>query len=181
MCVVEIERRFVVSDKDAELLVANKEKAYIEQCYLDNPDDKAEIRLRKKVTDKGTKYYITIKTFLSPVSSMEKIESEDEISKSTYELLMYSGLVKSPLLKKERYYLDSDKRQQLNKIFIDSDRHIWLFEHEFTSIKDAIEYEVPSWAYKEVTDNADYYSRNLARGVLRRSKKLYDQEVMVGV
>ena len=103
---LEIERKFLIQYPDtAALEEMGCRKVEIRQDYLPNINNKVR-RVRKAVSDDGTRYYYTEKFRLSDTV---RIEREKEISEEEYgELFDERAEGSNPVIKTRYYYYEGD-------------------------------------------------------------------------
>ena len=144
---MEVERKFLI--KNIPFNLENYKHKEIEQSYISY---EPETRLRKL----NDKYYLTKK------SNGTLIREEDEkvISNELYNELIINRL--NNTIMKRRYYIP------YNDLLIEFDIYkgilegLMVAEIEFDSIEESKKFIIPSWFYKEVTDNTNFKNKNLS-------------------
>ena len=140
---LEIERRFLIKNDNWKEFI-NK-KIYIEQGYLSKSLDDWIIRIR--FTGKDSK--ITLKKH---IKSFTNFEFEYSIPRKDGETIM-SNL--SNTIKKERFYLEVEKKSWIIDCFKEKNYPLEIAEIELSNEKEDI--SLPSFISKEIT-GLKYYS-----------------------
>ena len=146
----EIERKFLIKDFPSDLKDCKKSK--ILQAYVEG----GEKELRVRSID-GERFFLTEKIG----KGLVREENEKEISKD--EFILYYNLSKGKKLQKTRYYYPIENLVAEVDIYKGSKGNWGVVEVEFSSKKEAENFQVPSWFGKEVTDNPKYKNFNLAK------------------
>lgn len=153
---MEIERKFLV-DALPDNLAQYSVKA-IKQGYIStNPT----IRLRQQ----DNKYILTVKG----KGVIQRQEFEMELEKEQFDNLWKK--VEGGYISKKRYIIPFVSQQPLEEknltieldIYEDMLQGFMNVEVEFSTIKDAILFEPPSWFGKEVTDDKRYTNASLVK------------------
>ena len=134
---LEIERRFLIKNDNWKKFITKK--IFIEQGYLSKSLDDWIIRLR--LTDKN--YKIALKKH---IENFTNFEFEYSIPREDGETIM-SNL--SNTIKKERFYLDIEKKSWIIDCFKDKNYPLEIAEIELSNEKEDL--SLPSFIYKEIT------------------------------
>lgn len=165
---LEIERRFLVDPKVAEMVATSAETTeFIEQYYLTTPDAEGEIRIRKSKMDGdiNPSYSLAVKTNTTPLDGLVRREKVLAIDRYLYDAFLLSGLIKTKPLSKRRYHIkNEDYKVELNHIFPNVD--LWIAEIEFKTKEEAVNFVSFSWLGMEVTNDPKYFSRNIANSIM---------------
>lgn len=99
---LEIERKFLIKMPDVEKLISTIEcsKTEITQTYLNSEHELWKRRVRKRGLLGNNKYYYTSK---KPISSIKRIEVEEEISEEKYLSLLVEADKSLKEINKTRY------------------------------------------------------------------------------
>ena len=147
----EVERKFVVQSIPFSL------EKYpfnnIRQGYLLISADESEVRVRQK----GDCYFLTLKKGIG----LERQEIEIEITQNQFEKL-YPATV-DQCLEKRRFEIQYENRLIELDIFTGKLNGLIIAEVEFKSVGDSKSFKAPEWFDKEVTDDARFTNRNLAK------------------
>lgn len=151
----EIERKFLISQDSLLKLRVHKTygKSYIEQNYLAIGNEEVRVRYKEN-SNLDSEYTLTVKNG----SGIEREEFEKVITKDTYDQLNK----RTEPVKKYR------EKIELNSLVVEIDEYIneelkglMIAEIEFKTIEEAIEFSLPEWAIKDVTDNKSYKNQSL--------------------
>ena len=134
---LEIERRFLIKNDNWKKFITKK--IFIEQGYLSKSLDDWIIRLR--LTDKN--YKIALKKH---IENFTNFEFEYSIPREDGETIM-SNL--SNTIKKERFYLDIEKKSWIIDCFKDKNYPLEIAEIELSNEKEDL--SLPSFISKEIT------------------------------
>ena len=134
---LEIERRFLIKNDNWRKFITNK--IIIEQGYLSKTIDDWIIRIRFT----GKDFKITLKKH---IESFTNFEFEYSIPKKDGETIM-SNL--SNTIKKERFFLEFDKRNWIIDCFKDKNFPLEIAEIELTDEKEEV--ILPPFLSKEIT------------------------------
>ncbi len=147
--IFEIERKFLVKELPEGL--ENCKKLLIKQGYIStNPT----IRLRQQ----NDEYILTVKGS----GIMKKVEYELPLEKEQFENLWKK--IEGNIIIKTRYRipLENNYIAELD-IYDDFLKGFMNIEVEFSSTKEAILFEPPTWFGQEVTQNKEYSNASLAK------------------
>lgn len=147
--IFEIERKFLVKSLPDSL--DNCKKLYIKQGYIaTNPT----IRLRQQ----NDEYILTVKGS----GIMKKVEYELPLDKEQFETLWTK--VEDNIIEKTRYkvLLDNNLVAELD-IYDGFLKGFMNVEVEFSSTKEAIMFDPPTWFGQEVTQFKEYSNASLAK------------------
>ena len=147
---VEIERKFLVVGDDWRSAVSSSTR--IVQGYLaSTPEVTVRVRVR------GERAYLTIKGRSSGIS---RSEYEFDIPVADAEA-MITDLAQGPVIEKTRHLLEVDGHTWELDVFAGANEGLVMAEIELGSADE--QFTVPSWAGRDVSDDARYYNVNLAR------------------
>jgi len=148
---LEIERKFLVKNVPKNLhMYEHKE---IQQGYISS-ENHDELRVRKI----GNMYYRTIK---NTIDIQKNIREEEETILSIEEFKALWTQTANAQIYKTRYYIPYKEKIIELDIFKAANQGLILAEIETITVeKDII---LPTWFGKEVTNNAKYKNKNLAR------------------
>ncbi len=152
---IEIERKWLLSEVPQEQIRDYREVPciYIDQAYL--VTGKRELRLRRA----GCHFFLTEKVG----SGLSRQETELEISKSHYEVLLPQA---SQLIRKYRFKVKLPEGLMLEiDQYRDALAGLVVAECEFTDEVSAQAFTPPEWlpVAREVTDNINYSNQFLAK------------------
>ena len=145
---LEIERRFLLKNDDWKKFITKR--IFIEQGYLSKSLDDWIIRIR--FIDKEFK--IALKKH---IKSFTNFEFEYSIPQKDGELIM-SNL--SNTIKKERFFLEVDKKSWIIDCFKENNYPLEIAEIELSNEEE--EFSLPSFISKEITGLKHYSNFNLA-------------------
>ena len=145
---LEIERRFLIKNDNWKKFI--KKKFFIEQGYLSKSLDNWIIRIRCT----GKDYKIALKKH---IESFTNFEFEYSIPRKDGETIM-SNL--SNTIKKERFYLEVEKKSWIIDCFKENNYPLEIAEIELSSEKEDL--SLPSFLSKEITGMTHYSNFNLA-------------------
>jgi adenylate cyclase len=151
---IEIERKYLLRGRPE--FPRPSATLEIDQGYL--PGEKLLERLRRQRDENGvTRYFRTVKLG----SGVQRMELEDETDERTFEHLW--KLTEGRRLKKRRYLVpQGDDLWEIDEF---TDRPLWLAELELDHA--GADVKIPEWLepvlVREVTDEAEYSNRSLAR------------------
>ncbi len=159
---IETERKFLIKMPSASTLEALNGcvKSEIVQTYLFS-EPVVTRRVRKKVSDRGTKYILTDKTRISEMSCIEK---ESEIDEKRYLELLKDTLPNTSPVQKTRYAIPYGSFVWEIDIYpFWQDRAIAEIELQSEEQK----FEIPPFisVIKEVTHDKRYKNRALAQSI----------------
>jgi len=147
---VEIERKFLVVGDDWRSVVSSSTR--IVQGYLaSTPEVTVRVRVR------GERAYLTIKGRSSGIS---RSEYEFDIPVADAEAML-TDLAQGPVIEKTRHLLEVDGHTWELDVFAGANEGLVMAEIELGSADE--QFTVPSWAGRDVSDDARYYNVNLAR------------------
>lgn len=158
---LEIERKYLVRKEDLPTNYKKYDKCKIEQSFICL---KPAIRIRKA----DNKFYLTVKS--RPINTKKlkddlvRNEYEIEIDKKTYNFLKKK--IDGRTIFKTRYFIPYEHNK--NKFLIELDifekelKGLIYAEVEFDNVKDAMNFDKPSWFYKDVTGIDRYKNTSLS-------------------
>ncbi len=145
---LEIERRFLIKNDNWKKFITRK--IFIEQGYLSKSLDDWIIRIRFT----GKDYKIAFKKH---IKSFTNFEFEYPIPRKDGETIM-SNL--SNIIKKERFYLEVEKKSWIIDCFKEKNYPLEIAEIELCNEKEVL--RLPSFISKEITGLKHYSNFNLA-------------------
>ena len=145
---LEIERRFLIQNDNWKKFITKK--IFIEQGYLSKSLDDWIIRIRFT----GKDYKIALKKH---IESFTNFEFEYSIPSKDGEIIM-SNL--SNTIKKERFYLEVEKKSWIIDCFKEKNFPLEIAEIELSKEEDA--FNVPSFISREITGLRHYSNFSLA-------------------
>ena len=145
---LEIERRFLIKNDNWRKFITNK--IFIEQGYLSKTIDDWIIRIRFT----GKDFKITLKKH---IESFTNFEFEYSIPQKDGETIM-SNL--SNTIKKERYFLEVEKKSWIIDCFKENNYPLEIAEIELSSEDEDL--SLPSFVSKEITGLKHYSNFSLA-------------------
>ena len=156
---LEIERRFLLKNDDWKQFITKK--IFIQQGYLSKSLDDWIVRIRFT----GKDFKITFKKHLK---SFTNYEFEYSIPQSDGEQIM-SNL--KNLIKKERFFLEVEKKTWIIDCFKESNYPLEIAEIELS--KEEEELSLPSFISKEITGLTHYSNFSLANKPFSKWKDDY--------
>ncbi len=145
---LEIERRFLIKNNNWKKFITKK--ISIEQGYLSKSSDDWILRIRFT----GKDYKIALKKH---IESFSNFEFEYSIPREDGETIM-SNL--SNIIKKERFYLEVEKKYWIIDCFKEKNYPLEIAEIELSSEKE--NFSLPSFISKEITGLRHYSNFSLA-------------------
>ena len=145
---LEIERRFLIKNDNWRKFITNK--IFIEQGYLSKTIDDWIIRIRFT----GKDFKITLKKH---IESFTNFEFEYSIPQKDGETIM-SNL--SNTIKKERYFLEIEKKSWIIDCFKENNYPLEIAEIELSSEEENL--SLPSFISKEITGMKHYSNFSLS-------------------
>ncbi len=147
---IEIERKFLVKTMP---VLSHAQKTYIHQGYITHSNDSVEVRLRQK----DEQYFITVKSG----SGMVRSERETSIEQKQFETLWPDTQGKQ--IEKHRWtgQLNTLEIFELD-VFMGELESLVLVEVEFSSTKQADDFQPADWFGREVTADKRYKNKALA-------------------
>ena len=145
---LEIERRFLIKNDNWKDFITKK--IYIEQGYLSKNLDDWIIRIRFT----GNEFKIALKKH---IRSFTSFEFEYSIPRKDGEIIM-SNL--SNIIKKERFFLDIEKRYWIVDCFKENNDPLKIAEIELSNEEEYL--SLPSFISKEITGLKDYSNFSLS-------------------
>ena len=145
---LEIERRFLIKNDSWKTFITSK--IFIEQGYLSKTIDDWIIRIRFT----GKDFKITLKKH---IESFTNFEFEYSIPQKDGETIM-SNL--SNTIKKERYFLEIEKKSWIIDCFKENNYPLEIAEIELSSVEEDL--SLPSFISKEITGMKHYSNFSLA-------------------
>ena len=146
----EIERKFIIERLPGD--ITRTKPVIINQGYLILCKNGPELRIRSA----GKRYYLTIKG----EGSLKRKEIETEITKAPFNSLWPHTIGKR--IEKQRYSIIYGSQKVIIDEFANKHTGLIIAEIEFSSEKQALEFDPPPWFGKEVTHNPKYRNRNMA-------------------
>ena len=146
---LEIERRFLIKNDNWKEFITKK--IFIEQGYLSKSLDDWIIRIRFT----GKDYKIALKKH---IESFTNFEFEYSIPRKDGEIIM-SNL--SNTLKKERFFLEVEKKSWIIDCFKENNYPLEIAEIELSDEKENLSF--PSFISKEITGLQHYSNFSLAK------------------
>ena len=156
---LEIERRFLIKNDNWKEFITKK--IYIEQGYLSNSLNGWLIRIRSSSKDSKIALKKHIKSFTN-------FEFEYSIPRKDGETIM-SNL--SNTIKKERYYLEVEKKSWIVDCFKEKNYPLEIAEIELS--KEEEDFRLPSFISKEITGLKHYSNFSLANNPYSEWKEDY--------
>ena len=156
---LEIERRFLIKNDDWKEFITKK--IFIEQGYLSKSLDDWIIRIRLI----GKDYKIALKKH---IESFTNFEFEYSIPRKDGETIM-SNL--SETIKKERYFLEIEKKTWIIDCFKENNYPLEIAEIELSNEKEIL--SLPSFISKEITGLKHYSNFSLANKPFSEWKNKY--------
>ena len=145
---LEIERRFLIKNDNWKEFITKK--IFIEQGYLSKSLDDWIIRIRFT----GKDFKIAIKKH---IKSFTNFEFEYSIPRKDGETIMSNV---SRIIKKERFFLEFDKKPWIIDCFKDNNYPLEIAEIELSNEEE--EFSLPSFISKEITGLNHFSNFNLA-------------------
>ncbi len=160
---LEIERKFLI--KMPDIAVLEQQPLYMriemEQAYLKNQGENEGVRIRKSTLNGKTSYK---KTYKKSITSVTRIEIEDDISEQTWKDLLFDADPDSVPIKKVRHcFMFSNQLFELDIYPFWDDRAI--LELEMSSEDQQITLPPFIEVIKEVTDDNRYKNRSLSYNI----------------
>ncbi len=147
----EIERKFLIRRPLAEV-VAGAERSRIEQCYLPGTDEWA-IRARKRVSDSGTAFILTMK---KRQSDRTNVEIETAVAAEMYTQI--EAVCGHDPLAKNRYVVGP---WEIDEFLNPELQGLIVAEIELKSENET--FDIPAWLGEEVTGRFEYANASIAR------------------
>jgi len=154
---LEIERRFLLKNEDWKKFITKK--VFIEQGYLSKNLDDWIIRIRFT----GKEFKIALKKH---IKSFTNFEFEYSIPRSDAETIM-SNL--SSTIKKERFFLEVEKKSWIIDCFKDNNYPLEIAEIELSNEDEYL--LLPSFISKEITGLTHYSNFSLANNPFSQWKE----------
>lgn len=159
---LEIERKFLLRsmpDFSSNSYLKTAQEVSIEQMYLISPNEKEELRIRKRTLGKSSAYYRTHKI---KMSSRIRQEKEERISAKEYLDLQVLKNPDSDTIVKSRFCFIYNNQYFELDVF-KNPPSLCLLEIELTDVNDKV--EIPPFldVAGEVTDDDRYSNRFLAK------------------
>ena len=145
---LEIERRFLIKNDSWKEFITNK--VFIEQGYLSKDLDDWIIRIRFS----GKDFKIALKKH---IKSFTNFEFEYSIPRKEGEIIMSNV---SNLIKKERFFLEVEKKSWIVDCFKEDNYPLEIAEIELTNEEEYL--SLPSFISKEITGLRHYSNFSLA-------------------
>ena len=146
---LEIERRFLIKNDNWKKFITKK--IFIEQGYLSKSLDDWIVRIRST----GKDYKIALKKH---IESFTNFEFEYSIPKEDGETIMSKI---SNTIKKERFYLEVEKKSWIIDCFKEQNYPLEIAEIELSNAKEDL--SLPSFVSKEITGLKNYSNFNLTK------------------
>lgn len=150
----EIERKWTIPEIPTNLHEFAHKR--IRQGYVAIDEQGTEVRLR----DKEGAYTLTVKS----KGDLVRGEFETPISADQFNILW--GTTEGKRVEKTRYSIPSGNNIIELDVYEGDLAGLVTAEVEFTSVKDAYQFEVPHWFGDDVTENSAYKNQNLAQAGL---------------
>lgn len=156
-----------LKNTDLDGIIRNSRLMKIEQTYLQS-DANVERRIRKSELNNSVSYYFSVYKIMEDGSRL--IVSEKSIDEKMYNQLMESRDTAYETIRKNRYYFSDNGTYFALDVFENMEDvgilEINVGEHEVVSI--------PSYVtvMEDVTNNKDYYNKNIARKDSKELKKV---------
>ena len=145
---LEIERRFLIKNDSWKEFITNK--VFIEQGYLSKDLDNWIIRIRFS----GKDFKIALKKH---IKSFTNFEFEYSIPRKEGEIIMSNV---SNLIKKERFFLEVEKKSWIVDCFKEDNYPLEIAEIELTNEEEYL--SLPSFISQEITGLRHYSNFSLA-------------------
>ena len=145
---LEIERRFLIKNDSWKEFITNK--VFIEQGYLSKDLDNWIIRIRFS----GKDFKIALKKH---IKSFTNFEFEYSIPRKEGEIIMSNV---SNLIKKERFFLEVEKKSWIVDCFKEDNYPLEIAEIELTNEEEYL--SLPSFISEEITGLRHYSNFSLA-------------------
>ena len=145
---LEIERRFLIKNDSWKEFITNK--VFIEQGYLSKDLDNWIIRIRFS----GKDFKIALKKH---IKNFTNFEFEYSIPRKEGEIIMSNV---SNLIKKERFFLEVEKKSWIVDCFKEDNYPLEIAEIELTNEEEYL--SLPSFISKEITGLRHYSNFSLA-------------------
>jgi len=145
---LEIERRFLIKNDSWKEFITNK--VFIEQGYLSKDLDNWIIRIRFS----GKDFKIALKKH---IKSFTNFEFEYSIPRKEGEIIMSNV---SNLIKKERFFLEVEKKSWIIDCFKEDNYPLEIAEIELTNEEEYL--SLPSFISEEITGLRHYSNFSLA-------------------
>ena len=145
---LEIERRFLIKNDNWKKYITKQ--IFIEQGYLSKSSDDWIIRIRFT----GNDFKIALKKH---IKSFTNFEFEYSIPRKDGEIIM-SNI--SNTIKKERFFLDVEKKSWIIDCFKENNYPLAIAEIELSNENE--DFSLPSFISKEITGLRDYSNFSLA-------------------
>jgi len=156
---IEIERRFLIKNDSWKEFITNK--IFIEQGYLSKSLDDCIIRIRFT----GKDFKIALKKH---IESFTNFEFEYSIPRKDGEVIM-SNI--SNTIKKERFYLEVEKKSWIIDCFKEKNYPLEIAEIELSNEKEDL--NLPSFISKEITGLRHYSNFSLVNNPFSTWKDEY--------
>lgn len=153
----EIERKFLVKMPDVHTLNV-KRKLNIIQTYLENNENNVQRRVRCISENGNIRYIYTEKVFITDIT---RKETEYEINKDEYNLLVRQARKECSPISKTRYCFDYHSQLFELDVYPFS-KKLATMELELDSEKQNISFPDNVSILKEITGNPDYSNISLA-------------------
>lgn len=153
----EIERKFLVHEKDVTNIVKDCKGVDIVQGYLG--EDGPTVRVRLAKTKFGKDAWLTIK---GKAEGLAKPEFEYSIPVEHAEWML-KNMCGTRVIKKTRYLVEMYGRTFEVDYFKGNLKGLVMMEIEFTEDNPLPEDQVPMWVRREVTDDKQYKNKKLAK------------------
>ncbi|MCR5701432.1 MAG: CYTH domain-containing protein [Lachnospiraceae bacterium] len=148
---MEIERKYLVSEKDLPVDLESYDSHELEQAYIiTNP----VLRVRKK----DDKYILTYKG----EGFMKREEHEFPLNEEAYKTLL--GKADGMVISKTRYLIPEKNNLTIElDVFHGELNGLYLAEVEFENEESANSYVAPDWFGRDVTDEGTYHNSTLSK------------------
>jgi CYTH domain-containing protein len=148
---MEIERKYLVDEKDIVEVIQNAKVKKIIQAYLQVGEEE------KRVRKKDDKFYLTIKKG----SGLKREEIETKIDEKEFNNLLKKKI--GNIISKTRYEvkLEQDLIAELD-VYHNDLEGLYTVEVEFQSENQANSFNAPIWFGREITNDKSFKNQSLA-------------------
>lgn len=150
----EIERKFLI--KKIPININKYPSERILQWFFKDENNKT-IRIRKIITKNKSEYFQTIKKW----HWLIRKENEVNLSKKQFDEMWEN--VWNRYLEKTRYIIPYEKKEIEMDVYENKLEWLVTAEVEFGTIIESKNFIVPTWFYKDITDDRNFTNANLAK------------------
>ena len=150
----EIERKWLIDDKDIPFDLSKAKKDVMVQGYI---SFSPTIRVR---SENGERFILCVKA-KSKESYLAREEFETEISPEQFKFLLSKK--EGRIIEKTRYTIKHNGLNYEIDIFEGELKPLAYLEIEFPTVEEALSFKTPDWALKDVTDDFKYKNAGLAK------------------